>query len=297
MRALVLGGAGMLGHQMVRRLKTAAPDTWWTLRDRGSPRIFAAAPWLSGDHALTDVDASDLDALEERITALRPDVVINCLGIVKQREAAQDHVTSITVNSLLPHRVAALIGQWDGRLIHFSTDCVFSGMRGNYSESDPADPVDLYGWTKYLGECAGPNCLTVRTSIIGRELSHHRSLLDWLIAQQGTTVRGFSRHWWSGVTTNHLAEVVADLVVNWRSLSGLYQLSSGRISKYDLLVQLRDGLGLDVEIVPDDEPFCDRSLVGERFAAATGYRCPPWPDLISQLAADSATYSLPINKS
>jgi dTDP-4-dehydrorhamnose reductase len=292
-RALVLGGTGMLGHQMVRRLATLVPDTWWTLRDSGNAGVFAAAPWLSGDHAVTNVEASDLSALERRIAELRPDVVVNCLGIVKQRDAAHDPIASITVNSLLPHRVTALIRAWEGRLIHFSTDCVFSGKRGNYTEDDPADPVDLYGRTKHLGECDGPNCLTLRTSIIGRELSHHQSLLDWLIAQEGGTVRGFRRHWWSGVTTNHLADVVADLVVNWPSLSGLYQLSSGRISKYDLLVLLRDGLGLDVEIVPDDEPFCDRSLVGERFAAATGYRCPPWPDLISQLAADSGSYSFP----
>lgn len=283
----------MLGHQVVRKLLGVGPDVWWTLRDRGNPRIFSAAPWLAGDHAVTNVDATNLDALEARIEALRPDVVVNCLGIVKQRDAAQDPVTSITINSLLPHRVAALLTRWDGRLVHFSTDCVFSGKRGSYTEDDPADPVDLYGRTKYLGECDGANCLTLRTSIIGRELSQHQSLLDWFMAQRGGTVQGFRRHWWSGVTTNHLAEVVADLVVNWRSLSGLYQLSSGRISKYDLLVQLRDGLGLDIEIVPDDEPFCDRSLVGERFASATGYRCPPWRDLIAQLAAESASYSLP----
>jgi dTDP-4-dehydrorhamnose reductase len=280
----------MLGHQMVRRLKVSFADTWWTLRGRADDPALAPAPWLGGPHALTGVDAEDLAALEATVRRIRPDVVVNCLGIIKQRSSSHDAIRSITVNSLLPHRIAALLREWNGRLISFSTDCVFSGRRGNYTEADPSDAEDLYGRTKFLGETADENALTIRTSIIGRELRNHASLLDWFLSQRGGTVRGFRRHWWSGVTTPHLADVVARGLEGWPTLSGVYQLSSGKISKYDLLVLLRDGLGAQVEVEPDDGPQCDRSLLGDRYRAATGYQCPPWPVLIAELAADTTPY-------
>jgi dTDP-4-dehydrorhamnose reductase len=289
-KTLVLGASGMLGHQMVRRLQASFPDTWWTLRGRRDDPDLAPASWLTGTNALEGVDAMDLPALESIIDELRPDVVVNCLGVIKQRAASQDSIASITINSLLPHRLAALLERGGGRLVHISTDCVFSGRRGNYAESDLSDADDLYGRTKYLGEVAYPNSLTIRTSIIGRELRHHHSLLDWFLSQRGQTIRGFRRHWWSGVTTLHLSEVVARGLECWPTLSGLYQLSSGRISKYDLLMLLRAGFRLDVEIEPDDAPHCDRSLVGDRFQAATGHQCPPWPALIAELASDPTPY-------
>ena len=290
MKLLVLGGSGMLGHQHVRRLSAAFPDTWWTLRGRKTDPDLAPAAWLSGSNAIEHVDASDLARVETVVAELRPDVVVNSLGVIKQRAASHDAIPSISINSLLPHRLAKLAQGWGGRVIHFSTDCVFSGRRGGYSETDESDAQDLYGRSKFLGEIAYPNALTLRTSIIGRELRNHRSLLDWFLSQRGKTVRGFRRHWWSGVTTLHLAEVVARGIECWPTLSGVYQLSSGRISKYDLLLHLRDGLGITVEIEPDDVPYCDRSLLGSRFEAATGYRCPSWPDLIAEIAADTTPY-------
>ena len=284
MRILVLGGGGMLGHKMVQTLSAKYRDTWWTLR-RG-PRI----PFLPLDRCIEGVDVSDWSALQGLLDKVRPDVIVNCVGVIKQRDEAESPIPSLTVNALLPHQLAQAAAVRGGRLIHFSTDCVFSGRKGRYTEADLSDAEDLYGRTKFLGEVAGPNALTLRTSIIGREVNHHRSLLDWFLLGAHTKVRGYRRVWWSGVTTNHLAGLVGDLIERHPSLDGLYQVSSGRISKYDLLCMVREAFDVRVEVEPDDGPVNDRSLDGSRFAAAVGYRCPPWEGLIAQLVNDPTPY-------
>jgi dTDP-4-dehydrorhamnose reductase len=289
-RVLVLGGAGMLGHKMFQRCSASFPDTWCTVReDRGDP-LLARVDLLAGDRTLTGVDATRLDELDAVIGDLRPDAVINCIGVVKQRGEAKAAIPSITINSLLPHRVAASAARYGGRLVHFSTDCVFSGARGDYREDDFPDAGDLYGRSKFLGEVAEENALTLRTSIIGRELRTHRSLLDWFLAQRGGTIRGYTRVWWSGVTTNHLADLVVGLLDRSPSLHGVYQVAGGKLNKFDLLVALRDAFQVDVQIVPDDSVVLDRSLCGDRFGAAIGYTAPSWPALLAELAADPTPY-------
>ncbi len=289
-KILVLGGGGLLGHKLFQVLGQRFPDTWCTLRTRRDEAPWHDVSLYRSSRVIDAVDATDFDSLESLLRDVRPAVIVNAIGAIKQRSEAQDPVTSITVNALLPHRLAAVARDWNGRLIHFSTDCVFSGVKGHYSEADYPDATDLYGKTKHLGEVSTENSVTLRTSFIGRELQHHLSLLDWFLAQQHQTVRGYRRVWWSGVTSNHLAEVVADLIRRHPGISGLYHLSSGRISKYDLLLKLRDGLRLDIEVEPDDTVQCDRSLDGIRFTRATGYQCPSWDTLINQLANDPTPY-------
>jgi len=287
MRILVLGGEGMLGHKMVQTLAARFADTWWTVR---GPLAELPVPFLQSPRCVERVDVMDWAAVEGVLGRLRPDAVVNCVGVIKQRVAAASPVPSISINALLPHRIAEAVVGWSGRLIHFSTDCVFSGRKGRYTEGDVSDAEDLYGRTKFLGEAAGAGALTIRTSIIGRELENHKSLLDWFLLGRHERVKGFTNVWWSGVTTNHLADVVGGLIERHPALSGLYQLSSGRISKYELLCRLRDGYRLRTEVEPVDEPRNDRSLDGSRFAAATGYRCPPWDELIGQLVGDPTPY-------
>nr|MBA3672360.1 SDR family oxidoreductase [Gemmatimonadaceae bacterium] len=236
------------------------------------------------------VDVEQLDALDDVVRQLRPGAVINCVGVIKQRPSATDAIPSITVNALVPHRLARVAAEIGARLVHFSTDCVFSGSRGDYGEEDFPDAYDLYGRSKFLGEVATPNALTLRTSIIGRELQHHRSLLDWFLAQRGGTVRGYERVFWSGVTTNHLASLVGDLLAYAPALGGVYQVAGQKLSKYDLLLRLRAAYGLDVEIVPDSEVTMDRSLRGDRLFEATGYRSPSWDEMLSELATDPTPY-------
>lgn len=289
---VVLGADGMLGHKMFQTLGARVPGTRGTLRTSKADPRFAGIALLQSEAIVEGVDVMHEDALRRQVETLRPDVLVNCVGVIKQRDAAHDPIPSITINSLLPHRLAAWLRPWNGRLIHFSTDCVFSGRRGRYREDDPSDAEDLYGRSKFLGEVGeAPNALTLRTSIVGRELFNHQSLLDWFLAQRGT-VRGFTKVIYSGVTTNHLAGVVADVIARHRDLHGLYQVAADPIAKHDLLQLVQRAYGkADVEIVPDDREVSDRSLDGSRFAAATGYRCPPWPALVAELAADPTPYA------
>jgi len=210
--------------------------------------------------------------------------------VIKQRAEAVCPIPSITINSLLPHKLAELAARWGGRVIHFSTDCVFNGKRGGYLEGDFSDAEDLYGKTKFLGEVTAANALTLRKSVIGRELAEHQSLLDWLLAHNHGTVRGYRRVIYSGVTTNHLAELVASIIQERSGLNGLYQVASEPISKYDLLCLLREAYRLDVRIEPDDLEVSDRSMKCDRLREAIDYKCPPWPVLVQQLAEDKTPY-------
>jgi dTDP-4-dehydrorhamnose reductase len=275
---------------MFQVLKSEFPGTRCTVRGKRGEWLATRLGMGTVDDIIEGVDATNIDELESVLVSLKPDTVVNCVGTIKQRPGGTDPVESIAINSLLPHRVSRTLDQWNGRLIHFSTDCVFSGARGNYTETDPSDATDLYGRTKLLGEVSTGRALTLRTSIIGRELTHHTGLLDWLLARAGKSVRGFTRAWWSGVTTQHLSHVVADIVRDHRTLTGLYHLSSGRISKYELLLLLRAAYSLNVQLEPDEGVFCDRSLRGDLFAERTGYVFPGWDCLLTDLVRDPTDY-------
>lgn len=289
-RVLVLGGEGMLGHKVLQVIGARFPETRATIRGRPTVMPYRGTALLQGDSIEAGVDATDFASLERLLADLEPTEVINCIGIVKQRPEAQDAIPSITLNSLLPHRLAVLAGSIGARVIHFSTDCVFSGRKGAYREDDVSDAEDLYGRTKFLGEVAGPSALTLRTSIIGRELYNCASLLEWFLAQEGKTIKGFRRVLYSGVTTNQMAHLVAELIEHHPTLTGLHQVAGPWISKHDLLCLAREAFGLDVEIVPDDTEVSDRTLCGDRFCAATEFVAPSWREMLAEVAADPTPY-------
>ena len=290
MKILVLGGEGMLGQKMYQTLLSRYPDTSCTVaRPLGEP-FYQRIDLFHQGRVIDKVDAMDFPFLHEILKAERPGHIVNCIGIIKQRESSKSAIPSITLNSLLPHKLAEWAGEWGGRVIHFSTDCVFSGRHGSYTETSPSDSEDLYGKSKYLGEVAEENALTLRTSIIGRELANFRSLLEWFLSQKGKSVRGFKRVSYSGVTTNYMADLVCRIVSEHPNLFGLYQVTSPTISKYDLLCMIRDAFRLDIEIVPDENEVSDRSMVGDAFLRATGYQSPDWPGLVAQLANDPTPY-------
>lgn len=280
----------MLGHKMFQTLSRIFPDVWGTMRGRAADERWRGVGLYDGERLVDNFDAASWDDVVRLLADLRPAVTVNCVGVIKQRADAQSAIPSITINALLPHRIAETVRGWNGRLIHISSDCVFSGRAGNYSEDDPSDALDLYGRSKFLGEIATGDVLTLRTSIIGRELHNHESLLDWFLRQNGRTVHGYRRALWSGVTTIHLSELIASLISRHRDLRGLYQVSSGKMSKHDLLVLLRDAYSLNIEIEPDDAVFCDRSLDGGRLEAAIGYRAPSWEVMARQLVEDPTPY-------
>ena len=288
MRVLILGGSGMLGHQLCRAL-SARMEVWATFRDE--PVRYKQHNFIPQACALGGVDAEDVSSVREALATVEPEVVVNCIGIVKQRDEAKQAIPSIQINALFPHQLADLCHERNTRLMQISTDCVFSGLRGQYTEVDTPDPVDLYGRTKLLGELNRPGCLTLRTSIIGWQLNAFSGLLSWFSRQRGKRIKGYQKAIYSGFSTSVLAELIGDLIKTRPDLTGLYQVASEPISKYDMLITLRDKLGWnDIEIDPDDNFFCDRSLIGTRFSVATGWKSPSWDEMLTRLAEEWPNY-------
>lgn len=273
----------MLGSAMLRAFH-GRPGFEVTATVR-SPAALAHFTEAERQAIRTHVDVLDDDSLVSLLTAARPDVVINNVGLIKQLAAAKDPLVALPINALFPHRLARLAALCGARLIHVSTDCVFTGAKGLYVESDPADATDLYGMSKYLGETVDyENAITLRTSIIGRELSSSHSLVDWFLAQRGE-IKGYRKAIFSGLPTCELAAIIRDVVIPKRDLSGLYHVSAEPISKYDLLRLIGAEYGKEIEIVPDDRVVIDRSLDSTRFRNATGYIAPEWPELIRRMHA------------
>jgi dTDP-4-dehydrorhamnose reductase len=286
-RVLILGGSGMLGHKL---WQTFAPrfETYVTLRHPFSD--VAGYGLFDERRTVTGVTAENFDSVASALSVVGPDAVVNCIGIVKQDAAAKDPIASISVNALFPHELSQCCRRQNARLIHLSTDCVFSGDRGHYPESELPDPVDLYGRTKLLGEVTSDNSLTIRTSMIGRELRGAHGLVEWFLSQQAGRVRGFQQAIFSGLTTNTLAKTIAELLENHQALHGMWHVASEPISKFDLLTLIKQTYGLDIEIEPDDSFRCNRSLDGRRFAEATGIKFSSWAEMIAEMHSDPTPY-------
>ena len=281
-RILVLGASGMLGNAVLRVFaESPGFEAWGTVRSARSSTLLPAAVQ---DRLIGGIEVTDPDSLLRAVAAARPDAVINCIGLVKQLAAANDPLEALPINAILPHRLARICAATGARLVHLSTDCVFSGARGMYRESDFADADDLYGRSKFLGETAAPHTITLRTSIIGHELDGARSLVGWFLAQPGP-VRGFARAIFSGLPTVEIARVIRDHVLPRPDLSGLYHLSAAPISKYDFLRLVAQRYAKTIEIERDDAFTIDRSLDSSRFRDATGFTPQPWPDLVEAMAS------------
>jgi dTDP-4-dehydrorhamnose reductase len=279
-KVLVVGASGMLGHAVVDVFAhSPGYQTWGTLR---SDKARASLPTAVQERILADVDAQDDSALHRVFQQVRPDVVVNCVGVVKQLAAADDPLESIPLNSLLPHRLARHCARVGSRLVHVSTDCVFTGSSGNYREEDTADARDLYGRSKLLGEVDEPHAITLRTSIIGEELVGAHGLVGWFLSQKGS-VKGFVHAIFSGLPTVTLARLIRDHVLRLPDLRGLYHVSAAAISKYDLLCLVGAAFDHGIEIVPDDKLKIDRSLDSTRFRRATGWQPPEWSQLIREM--------------
>jgi len=288
MNLLILGATGMLGHKLMQVLSQRYTVTGTV---RGDTLNLAKHPVFSSLDIMGNIRADDLTGIQQVIETIRPDVVINCIGIVKQLPAAQDPLQSIAINALFPHQLAQICRQKNIRLIHMSTDCVFSGRKGYYSEEDPSDAEDLYGKTKYLGEVDYPGCLTLRTSIIGRELDTSHGLIEWFMSNEGKTVSGYKNVIFSGLTTLALSEIIADIIANHPRLYGINQVASEPISKYDLLNLVKKTYGMTITIEPDDTIINDRSLNPEKFQKETKIKIPSWEYMIDQMYRDPTPYA------
>ena len=280
MNALVLGGTGMLGSAIFRCLSQATQlNVFATVRSMSSAQQLPNADSLN---FIDGIDVENCDSLLRAISQSKPQIVINCVGLVKQLADANDPLQAVPINTMLPHRLAQMCSAIDARLIHISTDCVFSGNSGQYLESDHPDASDLYGRSKLLGEVDYPNAVTLRTSIIGHELSGQRSLLNWFLAQSGS-VKGYENAFFSGVPTIELAEIIRDYVIPNEQLTEVYHVAEERISKHNLLREIAATYKKQISIEPDSQLIIDRSLNADRFNQATGYQAPSWPELIHKM--------------
>ncbi|MDR6929418.1 SDR family oxidoreductase [Pseudomonas sp. BE134] len=284
MRVLVLGATGMLGNAVFKVLR-CSPE----LSVVGTVRNAKAIDSFDGEvvkgDLISGVDVLDQDSLVDVFVRSKPDIVINCIGLIKQLNSAKDPLSVLPINAMLPHRLARLCALIGSRLVHISTDCVFSGRKGMYKENDISDAEDLYGKSKYIGEIFDQShVVTLRTSIIGHELNSQSSLIDWFLSQSGS-VKGFSKAIFSGLPTVELARVILDFVIPQPALQGLYHVSVEPIDKLTLLRHVARIYQKEISIVPDEQIQIDRSLDSSRFRTATGYVPPQWPDLIEAMRA------------
>jgi dTDP-4-dehydrorhamnose reductase len=288
MRILICGASGMIGHKMWQQLSGSYDEVFGTLHSHQSvlENIF-------DERVIERFEAADFQGVSTLLDSLRPKVIVNCLGITKRKTEANDVEKMFVVNSLFPHHLARWAATHGARVIHFSTDCVFDGADGGYTERSVVTAPDLYGQTKYFGELDYDHCLTIRTSMIGRELAGRTELLEWFLAQRGKTISGFKHALYSGLTTPAMASVLRRIIADHPQLCGKYHVAGPVITKYDLLCQLRDAFGIDVQIVPDETFHCDRTLQSDRFVKATGIRIPSWQEMIAGLAGDRALYDAP----
>lgn len=284
MKILIIGGQGMLGHQLFLTLKQRHHVCVTLREDLSAYKIYNL---YDRSNSYTEIDVCDRDALQNVLSEFQPQVVINAVGVVKQLKLAKEAIPSIEINALFPHRLALMCKQFNARMVHISTDCVFSGKKGQYTENDFSDAEDLYGRSKFLGEVHEAHCITIRSSIIGLELSRKTGLIEWFLAQKGV-IKGFKKAIYSGITTKEMSRVIEMILTDFPNMSGVWHVSSDTsINKFQLLTQFSLLLKRnDIEIIPDDDFVCDRSLVSDRFKAATGYKAPDWSSLLMELASD-----------
>ncbi|WP_220733718.1 dTDP-4-dehydrorhamnose reductase family protein, partial [Shewanella morhuae] len=283
MKILIIGATGMLGYSLFKNLSDAEHlDVYGTVRSiKGKEKFFNGCE----DHLFTDIDVNALSTIEGVIEQIKPSVVINCIGLIKQQSISKQHVDAVAINSLLPHQLASFCDEYDCKLIHFSTDCIFDGSKGGYNETDTPDARDLYGRSKCLGEVDYFPHLTLRTSIIGHELDSSVSLVDWFLSQESST-KGFSKAIFSGLPTSVIARLLIDNILPANELSGLYQLSVEPIDKFTLLNLIAEIYSKKIEIVESTELQIDRSLNSDRLRSTLNLEVPSWKALTSEMHDD-----------
>ena len=283
MRILILGGTGMLGHTLWQYFSLRFPDTYTTIRQ--SRTVYEKCELFNSDKVIDSVDVIDFQMLTGIMKCIKPDFILNCIAITKRRKEADIAIHAITLNALLPHKLVEWGKNNSAKVVNFSTDCVFDGGQGNYTEESLTNATDLYGKTKALGEIQGENALTLRSSFIGTELYAGTELLEWFLSQTGM-VKGFKNAIYSGLTTLELSRILENIMVHHPSATGIYNVSSDPISKFDLLVLIRDKMHLNVEVVPDETVRCNRSLDSTKFRKEFSYTPPTWEAMIEELSKD-----------
>lgn len=278
----------MLGHKLVQVLREKF-EVFATVR--GNFEEYEKYGFFEKSNLYENVLVENIEEISKIVETLKPDYLINCIGIIKQLPSAKNSVKTIKINALLPHQLAEICDLYNSKLITISTDCVFSGEKGFYGEEDVSDARDLYGKSKHLGEVTEGRHLTLRTSIIGRELGSAHSLIEWFLSNRGKKIKGFANAIYTGFPTNVFADIIADLILNHKNLSGLYHVSSEPISKYELLILAKKHFQIEIEIEKDLKFKIDRSLDSTKFRQITGFQPESWEEMIEKMAKDKTPYS------
>jgi dTDP-4-dehydrorhamnose reductase len=282
MKILIVGAGGMLGHVLYTELQKKHEVIGTVRKEKWNPDL------------LSDYDIEYTQKYDQLIENFRPDFVINCVGIIKQRQESTDRILAIKTNSLWPHQLAKICEKHQAKVIHFSTDCVFSGKQGNYQVEDLADARDTYGLTKYMGEIDYPHTLTLRTSIIGHELNSNISLVDWFLSQK-QNCKGYINAIYSGFPTVYVAEFLDNFIFK-SFICGIYHFSSNPINKFELLKLIADQYDKKIPILPDEELKIDRSLNSDHLRELLNFKPPTWKELIKQMNEQFRDSKLYINK-
>jgi dTDP-4-dehydrorhamnose reductase len=287
-RILVLGAGGMLGHMAVRVLGETFEVFGTTRGDKNSLPMLAK--FLTKEQWLTGIDVLNDQQLEEVFALVKPDAVINCVGLIKQKMDSGSYIQSIEINALLPHKLYELSNKHGAKLIQISTDCVFTCDEGINNQSDTPNAADLYGRTKYLGEVNYGSALTLRTSIVGRQISGQESFFEWILGQKGNVASGYRNAIYTGLTTFALSRVISEILSSNFSLSGLWQVASQPISKFELMTKLNETLALNIDIQENIDFQCDRRLDGTPFLLETRIHVPSWDEMVQQFSQDQINY-------
>jgi dTDP-4-dehydrorhamnose reductase len=281
MKIVILGASGMLGNAIYRHLsENHTFNVYGTVRSENYLNFFNEKLRANLE---SKIDVTNLPGLNSYLEKVKPDVVINCIGVIKQISDKTKITDLLYLNSVFPHHLIKISKSLKFKLVQISTDCVFSGKKGNYSENDFADAEDLYGISKFLGELsAHPDAITIRTSIIGNELVGEHSLLNWFLSQKNS-IQGYTKAIFSGFPTIELAEIIEKYILSDLSLCGLFHVSSDPISKYHLLKLIAKKYQKNVEILESSDMIIDRSLDSNKFRSVTGYEPPNWNILIDKM--------------
>ena len=288
MKVCVLGAGGLLGHMLIRVLGETI-DVYGTTRESRSDSS-PLARFLPQDKWIDNIDASKFDSINKVFSTTNFDTVINCIGLIKQRNAQTTEHEMMLINAEFPHRLAQVVNQQGARVIHISTDCVFSGDKGNYVETDTPDPVDVYGKSKLLGELNDVKNLTLRTSHIGRELTIRKSFIEWLLSQKSGHVEGYGHAIYSGLTSQELARLISELLNAKKGITGMFHVSSQPISKLEIINKLNELLNLEINVTSDSKVQINRSLNSDKFRLATNLIPHNWDQMLSDFCKDQKNY-------
>ena len=289
MRIIILGASGLIGHKLLQKLSNDF-DVYATLHR--SKESYGLMPLFSGQNIIDEVDVSDFENVSAILHSVNPNVILNCIGITPRKDEINNLYKVIKINSLFPHQLANWAKVNNKRVIHFSTDCVFNGSTGNYTENSLTTAEDVYGRTKALGEINYSHTLTIRSSFIGQELFGKTELLDWFLNQEGKRINGFTNTLYSGVSTNFMTHVVKTIILNAPELSGLYQLAPDKpISKYELLCIAKRAFDVNIEIIPENEYVHTPTLNGSKLKDNIKINVPSWKEMMKDLAFNRGFYT------